>query len=90
MTFSCPTLGPAEEDVAGRLHEPVTVYDAFSVIRIDALPRIVLEDRGAGLLDLENERISFRVRQQEHPAGGANAPDADDLVRGILDFVAIE
>ena len=60
------------------------------MVREDALPRIVLQDRGARLLDLENERISFRGRQQEHPAGGADAPDADDLDRGVLDLVAIE
>ena len=52
------TLGPAEEDVAGRLHEPVAVDDTLSVVREDALPRISLQDRGARLLDLKNERFS--------------------------------
>ena len=81
---SSPTLGPAEEDVACWLHEPVTVHDTLSVVREDALPRIGLQDGGARLLDLENERISSAGHQQEHSAGGADAPDADDLERGIL------
>ena len=29
---SFSTLGPAEEDVAGRLHEPVAVHDTLSVL----------------------------------------------------------
>src|ERR1035438_8122694 len=43
---SQPALGQAEEDVAGRLHEPVAVYDTLTVVREDAHPRIVLQDRG--------------------------------------------
>ena len=84
------TLGPAEEDVAGRLHEPVAVHHALSVVREHAFPRICLQDRGARLLDLENERIPFVGHQQHHPAGGADAPDANDFGCGILDFVAVE
>ena len=55
---SSPTLGPAEEDVAGWLHEPVAVHNTLSVVREDAFSRIGLQDRGTRLLDLENERIS--------------------------------
>ena len=51
-------LGPAEKDVAGRLHEPVAVDDTLSVVREDAFPRIGLQDRGACLLELEDERIA--------------------------------
>src|SRR5580704_137503 len=83
VVASSPSLGPAEEDVACWLDEPVTVHDTLSVVREDALPRIGLQDRGPRLLDLENERISSASHQEEHPARGAYAPDADYLDRGV-------
>ena len=33
---SSPTLGPPEKDVADRLHEPLTVHDALSVVGEDS------------------------------------------------------
>ena len=81
---SSTTLGPAEEDIAGRLHEPVAVHDTLSVVWEDALSRIGLQDRSARLLELENERISSAGHQQNHRAGGADAPDADDLDCSVL------
>src|SRR5271169_2885881 len=60
------------------------------MVRISALSRISLQDRGARLLDLQNERISTAGHQQNDPAGGADASDADDLGCGVLDFIAVE
>ena len=61
----------------------MTVHDTLSVVREDALPRIGLSvTERPGSLDLENERISSASHQEEHPARGAYAPDADYLDRG--------
>src|SRR5208283_668828 len=83
-------FGPSQEDVAGRLHKPETVHHTLSVVRVDALTCIRLQNRGARLLDLQNERISSAGHQQDDPAGGADATDAHDLGCGVLDFVAVE
>ncbi len=57
VVASEPALGPAEENIASRLHEPVAVHDTLSVVREDAFPGIGLQDRGSRLLDLQEERI---------------------------------
>ena len=87
---SFPTLRPSEEDVAGRLHEPEAVHHTLSVVRVDALSRKVLQDRGARFLDLKNEGLASSGHQQEHLAGGADAPDADDLDRGVHHLVMVK
>jgi len=48
-------VGPAEEHVAGGLHEPVAVHDALAVVVEDARAGVRLQHRGARLLDLEEE-----------------------------------
>ena len=69
-----------EEDVARRLHEPLSLDDAFAVVRVRAHARIRLEYRRLGLLDLQEQRISVVASdEQRHERAGADAPDTDDL-----------
>ncbi len=50
-----------------------------------------LEDRGVGLLDLQEERVVVGAAGQQHdPAPGADAADADDLPGGVAVGVALE
>src|SRR5436190_3929983 len=48
---------PAEEDVACRLHQPLALDDALTVVRKAALTRVGLEHGRLGLLGLEKERV---------------------------------
>src|SRR3954463_12730552 len=50
---------PAEEDVARRLHEALTLDDALALVAELALVRERLEHRGACLLGLEEQRIGL-------------------------------
>ena len=58
--------------------------DTLPVVGEDARAGVRLQDRGPGLLDLQNERISGVGRKQEQRTGRADAPDADYLNRGVL------
>ena len=87
---SSPARGPAEQHVAGRLHEPVAVHDPLAVVGEVARGGVGLQHRGARLLDLEEERVPLVGHQQQHPAHGAHAADADHLDRDVLDLVAVE
>ena len=81
---------PAEEHVAGGLHEPVAVHDALAVVRKGAGSSVRLQDRGTRLLDLEEQGVSLAGRQEEDPAEGADAPDPNHLDRGVSHLVAVQ
>ena len=57
---------------------------------------VALEDRGLGLLHLEDERVGFVAPdEQEDVAAGPDAPDADDLagrvdVAELLEWVVLD
>ena len=75
---------PAEEQVAGRLHDALTINDALAVIAARATPGAWLQNRGARLLDLQEERVLVvRAEQQRHVAARADAADADHLARQV-------
>ena len=57
-------FGPAEEEVAGRLHHPAAMHDSLAVVGMQALARIGFEDRGSGLFDLKKKRIVLALAQR--------------------------
>ena len=48
---------PAEEDVAGRLHQPLAGDDPLAAVVVLALADELLQHRRLGFLDLEEERV---------------------------------
>src|ERR671931_2535095 len=82
---------PAEEDVAGGLHEPLSGDDALAVIRELAGPEEGLEPRGLGFLDLQEKRILVVAAQQQgDPRAGADASDPDDLAGEVVQLELLE
>jgi hypothetical protein len=49
-------LGPAQVAVAGGLHHPLAADDPLPVVPVPARRQVVLEDRGGGLLELQDQR----------------------------------
>ncbi len=82
--------GPAEEHVAGGLHQPVAVHNALAVVGENARARVRLQHRGAGLLHLEEERIVLAGHEEEDEAGGPDAADPNHFDGGVPKFVAVE
>src|SRR3954454_12367930 len=75
---------PAEEDVAPRLHQPLSLDHPLALVLERAALRERLEYRALSLLDLEEEGILGRAPEQEdYPGAGADAPHADDLARQV-------
>ena len=75
---------PAEEDVARRLHQALPVRRRALRGCVRARAEVRLEHRRLRLLDLEEERVvAVASEQQEDPAAGSDAADADHLPREI-------
>ena len=53
-------FGPAQEEIAGRLHHPAAMHDPLAVVGMQAFAGIGFEDRRAGLLDLQKQGIVAR------------------------------
>src|SRR6516162_10236342 len=84
------TFRPAEEEIAGGLHEPTTSHDALAVVGVGALTRITFQDRTACLLDLEEKRIVLTRHQERDRAPRANAADSDHLDRNVKELELIQ
>ena len=77
-------MQPAEEDVAGGLHQPLSGDDPLAVVVKLARLEELLEHRGLGLLELQEQRVlAVAAEQQRDPGARADAPDADDLARDV-------
>ena len=75
---------PSEEDVAGRLHQPLTLHDPLSLIWELRGADELLEHRARRFLRLQEQRIArVAAEQQDHPAARSHAPHADDLARKV-------
>ena len=75
---------PAEHDVAGRLHEPLTLDDPLAVVGVLALAQEGLQHRRLGLLGLQEQRVAVVVAEHQHdPGAGADAAHADHLAGGV-------
>ncbi len=98
MSRSCRTknwyprrpLRPAQEDVAGGLHQPLPHDDSLALVLVDAPARVRCEHRRTRLLHLQEEGMAFGGGEETHQAAGADAADADDLHREVFQAVAIE
>ena len=49
--------GPAQEEIAGGLHEMAPHHNSLAMIGVGTLARIGFEHRGAGLFDLKKQRV---------------------------------
>ena len=83
-------LRPAQEDVAGGLHQPLPRDDPLALVRVDALARVRCEHRRTRFLHLQEQGMAFGRGEETHQAAGADAADADDLHREVFQAVAIE
>jgi hypothetical protein len=71
---------PAEEDVAGGLHQLLAGDDTFALVVVFALAGVAGQHRWLGLLGLQQQRSEAVVGfHQQDPRLGADAADADDL-----------
>ncbi len=72
--------GPAEEDVAGRLHQPLALDDPLAGLPVTALRQVALEHRARRLLQLEEQRVLLVPALEECDEGtGPDAPHPDHL-----------
>ena len=71
---------PTEEDVTGRLHQPLAFDHPLTMILKGALAHEALEHRGFSLFDLYEERVVVVTPEHERdPGSGSDAPDPDHL-----------
>ena len=84
-------LGPAEVDVARGLHHPLPLHHALAVLLVAALRQVVLEHRGRGLLDLQEERVLLIASlEQDDERPRADATDTHDLAGDVDDLESLE
>ena len=57
LAIGLDPFGPAQVDVAGRLHQPLPLDHPLAGLLEPALGQVVLEHRGRRLLDLEEQRV---------------------------------
>src|SRR5262245_52778356 len=57
---------PAKEEVAGRLHETVSIHHSLAMVGIYAFSSISLQDRGAGFFHLEEKWILFASQEEQN------------------------
>jgi hypothetical protein len=73
-------LGPAQVDVAGGLQHPLPADDPLPVVPVPARRQVVLQDRGDGLLELQEQRVVLVATLKKDDVGqGADAADPDTL-----------
>ena len=76
--------GPPEEDVTGRLQDPLALDDPLAVLGELARLRVGLQDRGHRLLDLQHQEVRGVLALQEHdPGARAHAAHSHDLASVI-------
>ena len=81
VTVGLGPLRPAQEDVAGGLHESLALHDALSRLRVSTLRQMVLEHRRGCFFDLQEQRVLVvAALQQEDERPRADTADAHDLV----------
>ena len=84
-------MDPAEEDVARRLHHPLTDDHPLGVVLVHAPADVLLEHRLLGLLQLQEQRIAaVATEEQRDPRPRPDAADADDLPREVGQLELLE
>ena len=82
---------PAQEDVARRGHDVLTVDDALAVRDVSARSDEVLEHRGLGLFGLKEQRIGVvAAEHQQDPCSGTDAAHPDHLASGVDQLEVLE
>ena len=82
---------PAEEDVAGRVRDPLAADDPLAVVLELARAQVGLEHRRLRLLRLQHERVlAVAADEQEYPRARADAADAHDLAGHVDEPVGAE
>src|SRR6266702_2030733 len=75
---------PAEEGIAGRLHQPLPLDDPLPLVAEPSLAGERAEHGWPRLLDLQEQRVGLVPAEHQHdPAPGADAADADHLARDV-------
>ena len=85
-----PRQRPAQKHVARGLHHALAAHDALAVVRELARPEMRRQHRRQRLFDLQDERVVVVRGEQRDGAARADAPDADDLDRGVEQRVPVE
>src|SRR5262245_39263257 len=67
------SLCPAEEHIARRLHQTITIDDALTVILESARTGVGFQHRLARFLNLEEQGITLTCHIEKHPTLGADA-----------------
>ena len=84
-------MRPAEEDVAGRLHEPLPRDDTLPLVAVLAPTAKVLQDGRLRLFGLQEQRFVAVTGIHEHdPGAGANAADSDYLTSDLDQLELLE
>ena len=83
-------MHPAQEDVAGGLHQPLPHDDALALVLVDALARVRFEHRRHASLNCRKRGWPSAEKKRPDQAARADAADADDLHREVFQAVAIE
>src|SRR5205823_3730277 len=73
-------FGPAQEEIAGRLHHPTTVHDSLAVVGVRTLTRIGCEDRRTRLLELEEQGIVLLAIRRMTPQTVPTLPTPTTLI----------
>ena len=82
---------PAQQDVARRLHQALTLDDPLSVAGVLVLAQERLQHGGLGLLDLQEQRVVDTVADhQDDPRAGPNAADTHHLPGGLHEVEALD
>ena len=82
---------PAEEQVARRLHQSLTLDDPPAVVDVLARPDERREHRLLGFLHLQDERVEARAALPDHDeATRADRTDTDDLARRVDELDLVE
>src|ERR1044072_3208184 len=84
-------LAPAEEAVAGGLHQPLATAHTAPAMAEGALAGVGLEHRGLRLLRLEEEWVAVvAAGEQDDPRPGPDASHADHLVGQVTEAVGLQ
>src|SRR5580704_11381165 len=83
-------FGPSQEQVAGRLHQPKTVHHPLSVVLINALTRVGLQDGWGSLFDLKEQRVIHIGHHQDDGAKRAHTSYTDNLHGQVFPLEAIK
>src|SRR3984885_645548 len=82
---------PAQEDVAGCLHQPLARYHPLALVGELAGADESAEHRRLGFLNLQEQRIGvIAAEHQDDPAARSDAADTDDFARDVTELIPLE